>query len=249
MKVKNLFVGSLLLSSMLFSGGKIVPSESIVEEIGTETWNSTASLYMWGAGISGKTALDGEIDITFSDIVENLDMGFMSTLRTQKEKWGVESDFVYMHLGNNIDDNQLLNEFSYKAWVITPSVTYQAVDTSALSLHILVGARYLYMKPTITTFHDISKETSGNLWDGIIGIKGIYNFSEKWFMPFHFDVGTGDTDITWQAFAGIGYKYENFDLIAGYRHLDWTFDNNSPGADLFNDLAISGPMLGAKFRF
>ncbi len=173
----------------------------------------------------------------------------MSTLRTQKGKWGIESDFVYMHLGNALDDNQLLNEFSYKAWIITPAVTYQIVDSGALNLHLLAGARYLYMKPAITTSNDTTLDTSGNLWDGIVGVKGTYDLNEKWFMPFHFDVGTGDTELTWQAFAGIGYKYESFDLIAGYRYLDWTFDDSSPGVNVFNDLTISGPMFGAKFRF
>jgi len=68
-------------------------------------------------------------------------------------------------------------------------------------------------------------------------------------MPFYFDIGTGDTDVTWQAYAGIGYKYENFDLLAGYRQSDWTFEDGNPGAQVFNDLSFSGPVIGANFRF
>ena len=139
MKFKNILIGSVLLPAMLFSGGDIIPTEPVIAEVPVEAWHTTASLYMWDAGISGETALDGEIDIPFSDILDNLDMGFMSTLSMQKGKWGVESDFVYMHLGNDIDNNQLLNEFSYKAWIITPAVTYQVVDSGALNLHLLAG--------------------------------------------------------------------------------------------------------------
>ncbi len=51
------------------------------------------------------------------------------------------------------------------------------------------------MKPSITTSHDITRETSGNLWDGIVGVKGTYDLNEKWFIPFYFDVGTGDKDM------------------------------------------------------
>ena len=36
-----------------------------------------------------------------------------------------------------------------------------------------------------------------------------------------------------------------FDAGVGYRHLEWDFDND----DTFNDLNISGPYAGAKFRF
>jgi len=251
MKLKHILMSTITCTSILFAGGDIAPIEPMIAEVPAieNTWKSSASLYMWAAGMSGATSLDGEIDIPFSDIINNLDMGFMSTLRTQKGKWGIEADFVYMDLGNKLDDRRFINEFSYKAWIITPAVTYQLVDSETFNLHLLLGARYLYMKPTITTFRNIQKETSGNLWDGIIGVKGNYNFSDKWFMPFHLDVGTGDTDITWQAFAGIGYKYENFDLVLGYRYLDWTFEDNNPGAKVFNDLTISGPMFGAIFRF
>jgi len=87
---------------------------------------------------------------------------------------------------------------------------------------------------------------SDSNWDGIIGMKGNYKLNEKWFMPFHFDVGSGDSDMTWQAFAGVGYKYENWDLIAGYRYLEWEFDDAFVG---FTDFDLSGPMIGAKYRF
>ncbi len=259
MKLKNVLIGSMILSSTLFAGGDITPVEPVTEEAAVESWDFSASLYMWGAGINGETALYGEIDIPFSDILDNLDMGYMGTIRTQKGKWGIESDFIYMKLGNNIDDNQLVDKFSYKAWIVTPAVTYQVIDSESLNLHILAGARYLYMKPTITTTvrggNVIDPRggsviaTSGDLWDGIIGVKGTYVLNEKWFMPFQADIGTGDTDVTWQVFAGIGYKYENFDLIAGYRYLEWSFEDNNPGGDVFNDLSFSGPMFGAKFRF
>lgn len=68
-------------------------------------------------------------------------------------------------------------------------------------------------------------------------------------MPFHLDIGTGNSDMTWQAFAGVGYKYENFDLIAGYRYLDYDFDGNDPAAGALTDLTMGGPMIGAKFYF
>ncbi len=37
------------------------------------------------------------------------------------------------------------------------------------------------------------------------------NLNQNWYLPFHFDVGTGDTNLTWQAFAGVGYKIGSFD--------------------------------------
>jgi len=30
--------------------------------------------------------------------------------------------------------------------------------------------------------------------------------SRKWFVPYYLDVGTGESDLTWQAMGGIGYS-------------------------------------------
>lgn len=71
------------------------------------------------------------------------------------------------------------------------------------------------------------------------------NLTENWYIPFYGDIGTGESDLTWQLFAGVGYKFEKFDVIVAYRYLDWEFDD-SP---IFDDLDINGPLAGIKFRF
>jgi len=250
MKLTKLLLSSALLSSTLFAGGDIVPVEPVIDETPViNEWNYSGALYFWAAGMSGKTADDGDFDIPFSDILENLDMAFMGTLSAQKERWGMHADIIYFDVGSTLDDSRLIDDFSLKSWVISPTVSYELVNDEQFNLHALAGARYFYMKPILKLENGSSRETSGNVWDGIVGLKGTYDFNEKWFMPFQADIGAGDTDVTWQAFAGIGYKYENFDLIVGYRHLEWNFDDNAPGGKVFNDFNIDGPMFGAKFRF
>jgi hypothetical protein len=123
------------------------------------------------------------------------------------------------------------------------------VESDKWDVEFLAGARYLYIAPYITTIGDSEVDTSGSGWDGIVGLKTNYKLNEKWFMPLAFDVGAGDTDLTWQAFAGVGYKYENFDVVAGYRYLEWDFDDTDPGGGAFNSLNIGGPIIGMKYRF
>ena len=250
MEVKKILLGSLVLSSLLLAGGDIVPVEPVIEEAPVVSeWNYSGSIYLWAAAMGGQTANEGEIDIPFSDLLDNLDMTFMGTLAAQKDRWGVHADIIYLDVGNTLDDNRFIDDFSMKSWIITPTVSYELINDEQFNLHALAGARYLYMKPIIKLENGRTRETSGNVWDGIVGLKGTYDFNEKWFLPFQADIGTGDTDVTWQTFAGIGYKYENFDLMLGYRHLEWDFDDNGPGAKVFNDFNIDGPIFGAKFRF
>jgi hypothetical protein len=90
---------------------------------------------------------------------------------------------------------------------------------------------------------------SGHIWDGIVGVRGAIVLGEGWSLPFHFDVGTGDTDLTWQAIALVPYKVSKWDVALGYRHLKWDFDDSDTGGDVFNDLYISGPLVGVKYLF
>jgi hypothetical protein len=91
-----------------------------------------------------------------------------------------------------------------------------------------------------------SLEEEVDLWDGIIGVRGHVKFGDgKWSVPYYADVGTGSSDRTWQALAGISYAFNWGELMFMYRHL--AFDEGSDG--LMQDFSFSGPGLGARFHF
>lgn len=91
--------------------------------------------------------------------------------------------------------------------------------------------------------HKLSE--SEDLWDAIIGVKGRQSLNDRWFLPYYADVGTGDTDLTWLVQGGVGYSFGWGDVTLEYRHLEY-----DQGSDkLLKDIAFSGGMLGAIFRF
>ena len=85
-----------------------------------------------------------------------------------------------------------------------------------------------------------------DLWDFIVGLRGYTRLGgSKWFVPYYLDVGTGDSELSWNALAGIGYEYGWGDLLFTYRHLSY-----DQGSDrLLNDFNFSGLAIGARFRF
>jgi hypothetical protein len=92
-----------------------------------------------------------------------------------------------------------------------------------------------------------TSETRHSYIDGIVGIKGRSAFGthRKWFAPYYVDVGTGDSDLTWQVMAGLGYAFKWGDLISGWRYVDYKFKSDSPNeSESFN-----GPFLGAAFHW
>jgi len=240
-----------IAGNVLMAGGDIAPVEPVVPDVVvSDSWKYDAAIYVWGAGIEGEAANGAPIDMSFSDILDNLDMTFMGNFGAQKGKWTLRTDVIYLKVGDKPDVyvppiDATLTNMQLKSWVVTPTVAYRVMESEKLDLDIVAGLRYLYMKPKMVFDNIVEVSDSESVWDGIVGLRGQYDLNEKWYMPFQIDVGTGDSDVTWQAFAGVGYEYENFDLIAGYRHMEWDFDTGEP----LKDLSMSGPIIGAKYRF
>lgn len=237
----------------------------LAEDISPDSWKLSGDLYMWAPAIQGETALGGDIDISFNDIIDNLDFTFMAGLAARKDKFSLLVDVIYMDLEDSSDVSLRgplnlvslsLTNIEMTAWVVTPAAAYTVVDSNRIQLNLLAGARYLYLKTDVKLAEQgplasrkYSLSGSNHVWDGIVGARGNVKVNDQWSLPFHFDVGAGDTDLTWQAFGGVGYKFSKVDLIAGYRHLEWDFDDNDTGGNLFNDLYISGPVVGLRYFF
>jgi len=177
----------------------------------------------------------------------------MGNLAAQKGKWGIAVDTIYLAVENNpnmqLPYGAVLRNVQIYNWIVTPTVSYQIVKSDEWTLALLAGARYFSIEPKFTISPFPEQSTSGSIWDGIIGVKGKVDLEGNWSVPYHFDIGTGESDLTWQAFAGVGYEYDNFDIAVGYRHLEWDFSNNKHGGGLFKDISVSGPIVGVKYRF
>src|SRR4030095_3907241 len=86
-----------------------------------------------------------------------------------------------------------------------------------------------------------SKEIKVDNWDAIVGAKGRIYFGDnrEWFTPWYVDVGTGQTDLTWQVIGGIGYAFKWGEVIGVWRYMDYRFKSGTP----INDMNFSGPAV------
>lgn len=93
---------------------------------------------------------------------------------------------------------------------------------------------------------DFKTDASGNVRDAILGIRGVLHLSDQWYLRYYADIGTGQSDLTWQLGGGIGYRInDRWNAAALYRHLRWDFELDTA----LDHLEFSGPMIGAGFRF
>ena len=207
-------------------------------------WEFNVGIYLWGASIGGKSASGDDVDIDFSDLIDNLKMGFMGVGEVRKGKWLFMTDAVYLDVEKNRSGG--IREVDLYGWVVTPAVGYNVIEAEKGSLDLLAGARYLWLKSELDFIEGRKFSGSGDVWDGIVGLKGRINLAKNWYLPLYLDIGTGDTDLTWQAFGGIAYKFSRLDVILAYRYLSWDFDDKKK---VFDDLNFHGPFAGVQFSF
>ena len=127
------------------------------------------------------------------------------------------------------------------------------------SLDLLAGFRYLGIEAKTDWQLSITDNVSGgtfpssgsasarvDLWDGIIGVRGTVGLGDsRLAIPFYLDVGTGDSALTWQGVAGIGYRYDWGDLQLMYRYTYYDMKSDR----LLQNVSLGGPAIGVNFRF
>ena len=152
--------------------------------------------------------------------------------------------------------------YSLRGIVWTLAAGYEAVQTPALSLDAFGGFRYVGVKAstswqlaaTITgplggsqVFPQSgSVSQSEDLLDGIVGVRGRIRLGEGgWSIPYYADIGTGSSNLTWQAVLGVAYGFGWGEVALAYRYLHYDLSNDK----LVQDLSFGGPQLGVTFRF
>lgn len=213
------------------------------------------------------------IDVTGDAILDSLEGTFMGAFEGRTGPWGLATDIVYIDLGaskkatrdfgiGHIDIPATVNadlSLDVTGWLWTLTGSYAVTQREDFSMDVLAGARMLDLQEDLKwTFHgDISSlpltERSGssdakdNQWDAIVGLKGRVAFGadDAWFIPFHVDIGAGESDLTWQGLVGLGYRFDSVEVKAVWRYLDYDLGNHTP----IQSIDFNGPAAGVTFRF
>jgi hypothetical protein len=252
-----------VLCLALFNGSPALAQTESSES--QDEWQFSAAIYLWGADIGGTTVRGSEVEVGFSDLVDNLEMAFMGAFAVRKNDWSFLTDVIYLDLGvDNTADLSIPNggnllpvtttiELDLQGWVVQLLGGYSLYSEGKSNLDLVAGARYLDL--SMDLFLELqslgpgrSRTISESLtaWDGVIGLKGHASLGERWFLPYYVDVGAGDSKLTWQAAAGIGYRAGRvWELALAYRHLEWDLDSTR----VIDDINFSGPTLGVVFRW
>jgi hypothetical protein len=222
-----------------------------------DDWQYSGGLNLWAAGVQGTTQNGTELDVSFSDVLDGLDFAFLGTLEARNSRWTLLGDYLYLKVSDSSGASiptpagavPVTTNLTVKSQVINLIAGYHLVNSSDGGLlDVVFGARNLDLTTQLSLgLGGVSGGTSisDDVWDGVVGIRGRANLQGNWFLPLYLDFGAGDSDLTWQAIVGAGYKYNWGDLTLAYRHIAWEFDDQTPIADI----NYSGPLLQGKWHF
>ena len=266
--MRKIIIGTLLTCALATAGVDIVPVEeqvgaSVVTEE-SSAWEHTLAIYGWAASFDGTLnySIPGKDDVeSDGGVIDELDGVFMAAYEVRKDKFSFLADVIYLGMsggetiGEDIGRGKVATTVAqeFEAWVLSFYGGYNVIDTGSATLDIIAGMRYfsLDIEASITLEGPLGKNPSIPLspsfevYDALIGVKGSYNINENWYVPYLFDIGAGDTDLTWQAQASIGYRFDWGDVLATYRYLHYEKDDLL----LIEDFDLYGPKVGVVFHF
>lgn len=258
MKTTSILVStaSLLLAGQLSAGTTVLTSgpEPTVTTTTDDGWYYTLGLYGWGAGLDGNIGAGGftaPVDISFSDILDTLDMTAMGMIEVGKGRWFFQLEGLYLRNGlRGLTSGpggvvQVQSKLTAETTRLTPVIGYRLVDTDCTKFDILAGGTYYDISNDIQIFGRAYRDVnSGDNWiDPIIGFRLGQTLSERWSLQVRADVGGfgAASDISWQALGMFGYNItDSTTLFGGYRYTAVDYQKNG----FLYDVASSGPIIG-----
>lgn len=226
----------------------------------SETWNYQITPYLWGAGQTGTVQYGSglppvDVNLSFSDILENLDVAGMIILNANKGRFGLTFDYQYVNL--NSEGTTPGTDFGNAEVDSISSIgtilgEYRIRNNEQSSLWAGGGLRYW----NVSTDLDLSAGTqpatsasSGDNWfDPVIGLRGRTDITDRWFATgwaYAGGFGAG-SDAMVDVLGGVGYEFtDTVSGVFGYRYL--SVDRDEP--DFLYDVEQQGFMAGISFNF
>lgn len=229
-------------------------------------WQHAVTPYLWGSGMSGKATigtpagpLEADVDVSFSDILRNLEMGGMVAYRGERGPWVVMADAIYMKLG--ADRQAGGNLLTVDARASVEQIALEADLGYRISENVVAfaGLRYNDIDADLRVVRSGpgagSTRTAGETasWtDPVVGLSAQLPLAERWTLGLRGDVGGFGmgSDLAWQALVSVHWKSANgIEVVGAWRYLDVDYEEGRDGSLFRYDVATSGPGIGVTFRF
>lgn len=220
-------------------------------------WSFALSPYAWTPGLTSsvETAWGTvEVDKSIGDVLSDLDLAFMGAFEARNGRWSLIADLFYADLSESratplgVLFSQVRIETDVRA--LSGYVAYRVHENDLVAVDLMAGFRVNSVDLNVSLSPGLlqgQRFGASETWvDPLIGGRVRLAIADQWFATALVDVGSGGSDLTWLAFASLGYQIdERWSIQGGWRHV--SIDKSIDGRDV--EIDLSGPLLGFTVRF
>jgi hypothetical protein len=220
----------------------------------------TITPYAWIAGFDGTLGTEGtppglnggRIDVDTSG-VKLKQVGAMLHLNWRQGRVSAFGDWAYANIKADSPTPFATlyagTDVKVRGNIVEANVGYDLLPAADSHVDLYGGVRFYDLHLDLAlrqgTLPGASVGGSSSWADAVVGVRGVTRFADKWEAFASADVGGGGSDLSWDLYGGVGYHFSWGSLIAGYRHLHVNYVKNTYKIDG----ALTGPLIGASFRF
>lgn len=228
-----------------------------------QEWEFSVTPYFWASGLEGKIRAfpnlpPVNVDLSFSDVFDQLDGAVMIKGEAQRGRLGLIADVAYVKTAATTKNITILDPrytgvaLKNELTTATFAAAWRAVDEERYSIDFLGGVRYSRVAPDLSLiFRDrvVQQASPDDSWfDPVIGARTTVELGPRWSLTAYGDVGGFgvSSDLTFQGYAAANFALsDRWALSAGWRH--YAIDHESDG--FVYDVSQDGPLLGVTFSW
>lgn len=191
------------------------------------------------------------IGIEFTDAVSDLEGIFTFHYEGAKGNWGIVADHSYLNLtpsAESVGPAPVVVNADLKNVITEVAGLYRFRPDSPWQL--LTGIRHYQLEVDVTGLPGPNLSIDETFDDIFIGGRYIQSINDKWTFIGRADIGTGDSDLVWNVFAAVDYRFSRLlSGLVGWRVLEYDVDTGSGPSRLQYDMTHSGPGLALTFHW
>jgi hypothetical protein len=224
-------------------------------------WRHTMGIYMVGASIDGTVGVgpvEGDIDVSFGDILDNLDIGGMAAYHGERGPWYIGADFMY--LGLEKKKSGIGPTGNAQSKVEVDQLLFEVDGGYALTeqLDVYGGLRYWDLESKVSLVgggplgQAVTAKVSESWVDPVVGLRYVVPLSERWRLVTRGDIGGFGlgSDFSWHVTAFFGWELvDNVMAMFGIRYIDVDYDDGSGSERFLFDVTLGGPAAGIAWSF
>ena len=218
-----------------------------------EEWQHTLFVYGMGAAIDGESQigpLSVPVDISISQLFDNLKMGGMVAYRADNGIWSFTGDATYMNLGATEHfENSRKGDVELKQTTLMLTAGRWITDR----LEALFGVAYFNLDTELKLSGPLigqRKASVGVDWiDPSIGLSWVQPIGQRWSFSLRGDVGGFGmgSDLLIHALTTLRFKQsDRISWAFGYRVISFDYEENEGDPLKYKkfDLTEQGPAIG-----